>query len=361
MNIFFIRPFLDNGGAANYIFQVAEGLYARNHRIVVAAGGGEQTERFRQIATVYDRVPLSPSTLSNWAASVPILLRIVRREQIDIINSHHRFAALVGKTVARLAGIPMVSTMQEIKVNQGQLTRLGLGDKIITLSTAIKQHIINNYHTPADKIFVIPMGMEIPDPLSARQRSVLLKEIGLDNQAPLIGCIGRLSPEKGQIYLLEAIPVVLSRFPKAQFLFIGDGPDRVELEATVARLGLTDQVFFLGWRNDVQSLIGLVDFLVVPSVTEGLGIVIIEAFAQKKTAIAADVGGIPDVITPQENGLLVPACNSKAISEAVIAFLQNPAQVSAFGQKGYELACNRFTKQKMVEQTEALFHSMIDK
>jgi glycosyltransferase involved in cell wall biosynthesis len=361
MNILYIRPFLENGGATAYILQLAEGLSARGHKSVAATCGGEQQGRMARFGIVYDRIPLSPSTPFHWAAALPAILRIVRREQIDLINTHHRFAALVGKSAARLARIPFVSTMQEIKGNRGRLTRLGLGNQMITLSTAIKQHIITNYQMPADQISVIPMGVEIPPALSSQQRTALIQSIGLDGRAPIIACIGRLSSEKGQIYLLQAIPAVLASYPNAQFLFVGEGPDRPELEARAAQLGLTANLFFLGWRNDVQDLIGLADFLVVPSLTEGLGIVIIEAFAQKKSAIATNVGGILDIVTPQENGILVPAGNSSEISEAVISFLRNPAQVSTFAQKGYELVNKHFSKQKMIEQTEVLFQSLVDK
>jgi glycosyltransferase involved in cell wall biosynthesis len=369
MRILHMRPKIGVGGASEYLIRLVEGSAANGHSVVVVSGGGEWGQRVRNVATYYDTIDLTPRV--GQSASKPNIgslilssfkiAKIVRAENIDIINTHHRFASLTGKLVSKMTKVPVVSTMHEVREDSKRLTSLGLGHVVVTLSTMVKNFVTHTYHIRPERIHVIPMGIPIPAPLSSSRRASLMEEIGLENGAPIIGCIGRLVKRKGQTYLLQAIPEILKAYPSAQFVFVGDGQERSALETITNQLDIRRNVFFLGSRDDVTDLIGLFNFTVLPSLQEEFGIVLIESLAQKKPIVAAAVGGVPEIVKDHENGLLIPARDSTMIAEGVLYLLNNPSFISQFGANGYRMVEEMYSTGSFVERTEALYCSVIGK
>lgn len=359
MNILHVRPYIEFGGVAKYMIRLSSGLKDRGHKVFVASAGGELIQDIERFATCYNVIPLAPTNLKNFTYSVYQLRQIVQHEHIDLINTHHRFANIIGKIVARLSNIPFVSTVHEVKVDRGLVTRMGLGEQILTLSHAVKNHIVSQYNVKSEKVHVIPMGVEIPSPLSSYERDILVRKWGLDLSSPVIGCIGRLSAEKGQIYLIHAIPDILKIFPTTQFLFIGKGEEQTYLQNEVNRLGLSMNVLFLGWQDHIQSFIELCDFIVLPSITEGFGIVILEAFAQKKGVVATAVDNIPAIVRHNQTGILVPPCNSHVLAESIVGLLQNPTHLRKLGENGFDLVSLNYSINDFIVQTERVYLNLV--
>ncbi len=359
MRIIHVRPQLEVGGVSEYIIRLTEGLSERGHYTAVATAGGAWGERIKPIATYYPNLALSQTNVRNIMIAVGQLVRIVRQERIEIINTHHRFAALVGRITALITGVPYVTTMHEAKNDQPRMTRLGLANNVITISRMMQHHISESYHIDSRRIYVIPMGVTCPSPLSISEQLELIRQIGLQSIAPIVGCVGRLSQEKGQGYLVKAIPEVLQAHPSAQFVFVGDGPDRQHLEHMAVELGIGEKVTFLGRRDDVAQLMQLFDFTVVPSVEEGFGIVILESFANKKPVVATNVGGIPEIVKPGENGYLVPACDTNGLTTYMIKLLSDSEHRKQLGYNGYYLATSQFPVHRFVEETEKLYMNII--
>ena len=360
MNILHVRPYIEFGGVAKYMIRLTSGLKDRGHHICIASAGGELIHDAAQFATCYNVASLAPTNLKNFTYSIYQLRQIVQRERIDIINTHHRFANIIGKVVSQLSNIPFVSTVHEIKSDRGLMTRIGLGDQILTLSHAVKEHIVLQHHVNSDKVHVIPMGVEIPLPLLDHERDALVRKFGINLSFPVIGCIGRLSAEKGQIYLIQAIPDILKFFPTTQFLFIGEGEEQTYLQNEVNRLGLSMNALFLGWQNRIQSFIDLCNFIVLPSVTEGFGIVALEAFAQKKSVVATAVDNIPTIVRHDQTGILVPPRNSRALADSIIQLLQNPAQVHKLGENGFYLVNSTYSIDNFIVQTEDMYLTLVE-
>jgi len=233
-----------------------------------------------------------------------------------------------------------------------------MGQQIIAVSEAVKENLIAAYKISPQRIKVVKMGLLINPQDEIVSWASLRNKLNLDSSGPFIGCIGRLSPEKGQIYLLRAIPEVLQQFPLARFLFIGDGPDRYKLESSAKELGINGRVIFGGWRNDVDQLIGLLDLVVIPSITEGLPLVALEALEKKKALIASRVGGLPEVIKDMQTGLLVIPEDPASIQEAIILLLRNPELRRTLGENGYQFVRDQFSIDNMVDQTEKVYQAL---
>ncbi|MEW6716762.1 MAG: glycosyltransferase family 4 protein [Chloroflexota bacterium] len=368
MNVLQVRPRLSIGGATAYLLLLVEGFAQRGHKVVVASGGGVWEERLHPSAIYYPQVGLLPRinlgrvfTLPNVMdlfLSLSKLIRIIQSEEIEVINTHHRFASLVCRLASRETGVPLVSTMHEFLGDHKLLTRAGMGDKVVVLSSMVKRAVVETYKLKPDRVEVIPVGIPVPPPLKEAQKASLTKDLGLEAQAPIIVCIGRLIARKGQKYLLQAIPGVLKSHPQAQFLFVGVGDDQPALEALARELGITEQVRFLGTRDDVPNLIGLCDFTVLPSLQEEFGIVLLESFAQKKPVVATTVGGIPEIVQEEENGLLVPPRDSRALSEAINGLLGDRKRLKRLGENGYRLVLEQYSVEAFLDKTEDLYKSL---
>lgn len=364
MRVLHVRPILQRGGATEYVVRLAEGLSARGHSQFVATGGGDWVERTRRYATVDASFNLAPRigklpNLPALLASGVRLAALVRRERIDLINTHHRFAALAGRVAATATGVPQVTTLHEVPRGSPRLTVLGLGQGVVTLSGMMRDLMLTRYRLNPARVRTIPMGVATVPPLSEARRAALRAELGLDADAPVVGCIGRLVPRKGQIYLLRAMPEVLAAHPRTQLLLIGDGQDRAALTQAAVELGVAQAVRFAGARDDAQALVELCSFMALPSQEEEFGIVLIEALAQGRPVVAAAVGGVPEIIRPEETGLLVPPRDPVALAAAMVRLLNEPELAQAMGASGLREVERRFSQRAFLDATEQLYRALL--
>jgi len=140
-----------------------------------------------------------------------------------------------------------------------------------------------------------------------------------------------------------------------QCLIVGDGELRADLEAMVTKLGIQDQVVFTGYRNDLVPALTAIDVFVLPSISEGLGICLMEAMAMRKPIVATAVGGVPEVLIDGETGILVPAKDPERLANAIADLLAAPKRLQRMGEKGREVAFRRFNRQKMIHAHESLY------
>lgn len=367
LRVLHVRPRLGIGGATEYLIRLAESQAEAGYHVVVASGGGDWIRRIAGFARSYDRLPLTPYlSAGKQAPNIPGLLasglklaHIIRAERIDLVNTHHRFAALAARLASRLTGAPLVTTLQEVPWRNRGLTRFALGAHAITMSAMMKQFVVETCGIDPDRVTVIPIGITVPAPLSDDQRQRLLAELHLNGNAPMIASVGRLVARKGHIYLIRALPAVIRRHPNVQVVLVGDGEERSALEREAQALGVAGHVIFAGARSDAVAIIALASFTVLPSLEEEFGIVITESFACGKPVVATNVGGIPEHVRPMDNGLLVPAGDSHALAERIIFLLDNPDLTRRLGECGLRTVEQQYTRQRFFERTDVVYRAAL--
>jgi glycosyltransferase involved in cell wall biosynthesis len=181
----------------------------------------------------------------------------------------------------------------------------------------------------------------------------------LPGDALIVGAIGRPRPVKGYDYLLAAWPQVVAANPHARLLFIGDGPDRPKLQRQAAQLGVTEQVIFWGDQAHIAALLPILDVLVVSSLFEGAGIVLMEAMAASLPVVSTAVGGTPEIVRHEETGLLVPARNSDALAAGILQLLADPDARERYGRAGRQRVEQAFDLRLNVAHTERLYEQLI--
>ena len=216
----------------------------------------------------------------------------------------------------------------------------------------------NIEHVPGRKISVIYNGMEPlrdPDP---HRVAAIRRELGLSHERVCL-MTARLHEEKGHHYLFEAIPQITLRAGRVIFLLAGDGKHRAELEAEVRARGIEGSVRFLGRRDDVPELIALSTLVVLPSLAESFGFSLLEAMSMGKPVVGSTTGGIPEVVTDGETGLLVPAADSSSLADAICRILQDEKLAQMLGEAGRRSAA-RFTFERMISGYQAVYQKVTE-
>lgn len=295
------------------------------------------------------------------------LVRFLRAQKPDIVHTHLIHGDLYGTLAARLAGVPFVVSSKhndDVFRQRGFYAWLDCAmaryqNRIITISHHLKRFHVDVEGLPVDKIVTIHYGLDPNAFLQDVGEGVDMRaELDIPADAPLVGVVGRLTEQKGHAYLLDAFVTVVQELPSARLLVVGDGELRSTLERQAARLGLYGSVAFIGRREDVPRIMMALDVLVMPSLWEGFGLVLLEAMAADKPVVASQVSAIPEIVADGETGLLVPPKDSEDLSRALLALLRDPTRAREMGRQGRQRLEQEFTMARMVEQTQGVYEGL---
>ena len=176
-------------------------------------------------------------------------------------------------------------------------------------------------------------------------------EFWLPRHAPIVGAVAALTQEKGHKYLIDAAALVVREVPDARFVILGEGDLRPALERQIKELHLDKHVVLPGFRADILSFIKGFDVFVMSSLFEGLGTSLLDAMALSKATVASDTGGIPEVVSHGETGLLVPPRDARELASAIATLLKDPERRERMGRAGLERVKRLFSAEEMVEKT----------
>jgi glycosyltransferase involved in cell wall biosynthesis len=282
----------------------------------------------------------------------------LRREEIDLVHAHMYRAEVVGTRAALAAGVPVImATVHSSRVRSAEdvavLASLTPSmDRLIVPSEAIAAKVAAEGRN--GRFAVVPNGVDLSR-FATPVRCAFRREFGVPADAPLIGVVARLEPEKGHRYLVEAMPAIVAAAPDAWLAIVGEGSMIDELHALAAALGISGRVVFTGRRDDVSALTADLTVAVLPSLREAQGISILEAMARRIPVVATVVGGIPEVITHGVDGLLVPPADPAALASAVGSLLTDESLRRRIGEAGYRTVADRFSIDAQVKGIELLY------
>ena len=370
---------LEHGGAPIALLDTVERMDRARYEIHVATGRTEdpENEMIPYARSRGLRVMVIPSLVRDvrpWRDLVALfsLMRVIARGRYDIVHTHTSKAGFVGRVAARLCGVKGIVYSPHGTILEGYFggatTRLfvasdriaaGFTDRIVGLTRReVEQYLEAGIGRP-DQYTFIYNGIDV-DGFAARRvdRERKRTELGLPRDAYVGITVGRLVPVKGQRYLIEAAARIGDRIPPLMILLAGDGPLRPELEQHAASMGVEDKVRFLGTRQDIPELLSCADVFVLPSLNEGLGLVLVEAMAMGVPCVATAVGGVPEVVADDVTGILVPPRDPRALADAVVRLADDPDRAREMGEQGRERAREMFSIQRTVARTEALYEEV---
>jgi glycosyltransferase involved in cell wall biosynthesis/O-antigen/teichoic acid export membrane protein len=259
-----------------------------------------------------------------------------------------------GRLAAWRAGVPVVASALHSTGLPDHVEWLNrrlapLTDAFIGVAAPHAQYLAEHEGCPADKVRVIPNGVDVERFWPVEPNAALRNELGLPPDVPVAAIVAALRPEKNHELFLQAAARVREKLPEARFLIIGDGERRAALEAFAAQLQLGEAVRFLGTRSDIPELLALADLLVLSSHMEANPVSILEALACGKPVVATRVGSIPESVKDGVNGYLVAPGDAEELAERVGALLADRALARQLGVAGREIVVGHWSLERMVE------------
>jgi len=325
--------------------------------------------------------------------AVQRLIRLCQKERPHIVHTHTSKAGILGRIAARRAGVPIVvhtphghvfhsyGSQIKTKVFIGAERHCApMADRLVALTPNERQeHLELGVGRVADWS-IVHSGINFePFEAGRAERRAARKELGLTDETPVIGTVGRLVPIKGQRYLIDAFARLASQGSRAHLLLVGDGELRDELLDDCYGRGLRvvkhysrelppklevheswePTVHFVGLRRDVPRLMSAMDLFTLPSLNEGMGRVLVEAMAMELPCVASRVSGIPDVVLDGETGCLVAPRDPEALANALSMLLADPRRAQAMGRRGRERVVPEFGAGRMLEKLEGIYRELL--
>jgi glycosyltransferase involved in cell wall biosynthesis len=294
--------------------------------------------------------------------------RQLRQEHVHIVHCYLSVANVVGALTAALARVPVVLVSKRSLDRYHKRTEAWghwvvnrFADRVVANALAVKQFVIQTEGCPAEKILVIPNGIndDVVTNGSNGSREAGRAALGLEPTDRVVGTLGRLAWKKGQEYFLQAAATVLCQEPETTFVLVGDGPLRRQLENQTRTLGIWPRVKFLGQRLDSQAMISLFDVFVLPSVIEGMPNALLEAMALEKPVVVTEVGGNAEVVTNGKTGIVVPSRQPAKMAEAIIGLLRDEELSRRLGEAGRQTVTQRFCFRHTLRAMESLYEQLL--
>ena len=352
---------LGNGGAEYQLYELVRGLDRTrvDPTVLVLAAGGYWAARIRDLRVVVEEIA------GRGSADLGRLRRLraaLRRLAPDVLHTVLWSGNCYGRMAALGLGIPVVIAAERNVIArpawQVAVERVldRSTDAYLVNSGAVADGLVTRERLPAAKIRVVHNGIDLTRlPPFSLDRVAARRTAGFDPQRRLVAQVGRLTAQKDYPTFLAAAARVAVEVADVDFLVVGEGELRDELEAEVGRLDLGGRVRFLGLRHDVPALLGAVDVLALTSRWEGLPNVVIEAMAIGAVAVATDVGGARELLASGETGFIVPPGDAGAVADAVLGVLRAPEAALRIATAARRRIETEFTIDAMVRRTTELY------
>ncbi len=299
------------------------------------------------------------------------LIKALKKNQTKLLCTHGYKATVMGWIAVKMNKIPIIAfsrgyTDENIKIsfyNWLERKFLTKVDGVVFVSKGQKNKLLSMSINPK-RSWIIHNAISLKEESKIVNDNIkrkIFKNLGLiNNNTKLIACVGRLSPEKGQKYLLEAAKMLTFSRDDFHIIFCGDGPERDNLLKITKKLGLKDYCHFLGFRKDMSDIYSAIDLLVLPSLSEGLPNVVLEAFYHKKPVIGTNVGGVPEIVIDNETGLLVDPGNVEMLKEAILKVLNSEKKTLEFGNLGYDFIKSNFNFELQFQKLDQMYKEMLE-
>ena len=362
------------GGAQRYILDLASFCRDQGHIVVVASGGDENGELIKRLVKLnIQTYCLRHLTRElNFYSDISVffdLIKLINKIKPDIVHLNSSKAGSIGALAAKFCGVrKIIYTIHGLVLNEplpffhkifywfAEWFSAKLKNKLISVSEFDKQSLLKNKITTTDKIAVIHNGLDPARIFFLDKSTALAKLFGREQNEKefIIGTIANLYPAKGLIYLIEAAKSVLKIYPRTKFAVIGDGPLKSSLADTIIEYGLADKFILAGSLPEANRNLKAFDLFVLPSLKEGLAYALLEASAAGLPIIATAVGGNPEVVKNNFNGLLVPPADFGALAQTIINLMGDPNKASFLASNSASVLKN-FSLDQMCEKTLATY------
>lgn len=372
------------GGASDNTLLTVKNLARDRYEVHLGAGTEyvdwiEQGQEYADGFLLFPDLYRAPRPLADlrllWQ-----LTRFLRAQRYDIVHTHNAKAGVIGRLAAYLAGTPVIlHTMHLLSWQDMEADRTGLraqlkawlleriyfrleqfaarlSDMVITVSQLNRTEAAAAGLAPAHKLTTVYSGIEYERFRAPVDKVAKCQALGLVPDRPIVGNIGRLSPQKAPLDFVAAAKLVLAQRPDVQFLMVGDGPLRQVVKTAI---GDETRIKLLGYRDDVPELLALLDIFALASRWEGLGRALTEAMSMGIAVAVTAVNGVPEIVHHGLTGLLSPPADPPRLATNILWLLDHPDAAQTLSRRGQEQVLPRFGAQQMIKEIEQIYDTLL--
>jgi glycosyltransferase involved in cell wall biosynthesis len=279
--------------------------------------------------------------------SIQFACSLVRSLRIQVIHAHLANAHLLASLCSAVTGARTLATLHGRSVGAMDFEIYRLGHSQLSVVCQNAQLHALSLGAAARDVHWIPNGVGTALPIGVP--GVLQRELGLPAETPLVGFVGRLAPEKGPQHFLRMAAQVCAGHPTAHCVVVGEGPLRAELQAFALGNDHASRIHFLGARHDMDEVYASLAVLALTSESEGMPLALMEAMAAGVAVVAANVGGVAEIVSHEETGLLVPPRQAEAAARAVLTLLADGQRRNALGMAARQRIATHFSLDRSAE------------
>jgi len=359
---------LNAGGITRYLLTLAQEQRQAGYQVYVWGARGDFLPDVRSVAVeVFDSVPRTKSELSPrlWM-SLPGLLATVKEHSIDILHAHTRITQTLAAAASKITGVPFVTTAHGFYTRRiGRRLLPCWGRMIFAISRAVRDGLISTFgidHLP--RIIVVPNGIDLgalQTKLEHQDPPSLRREYGYSPKDILVLSLSRLKPSKGIHLLIAAFNEARKTLPAIRLLIAGGGDEAylAELRAQAEKLGIAQEVCFLGNVFEITRLLAIADIFAAPYFApEGFGLSILEAMASRVPVIASNIPGISELLEGGSLGLLFKERDAQDLARVIAECAQNKALRDSLAERAYS-ASARYSSELMFEQVDGGYRRVL--
>jgi glycosyltransferase involved in cell wall biosynthesis len=362
-------------GPATHVVLADRGLAERGWQTLLVHGTVQPDEAEIDIdaaGIAHERVPslMRPVRPAADARTFAALVGIIRRYRPDVIHTHQSKAGLLTRAAAMASSRAVrvhtfhgtvfdgyFSPRVSAAIIRAETFLAGHTDRLVALSDGLRDDLVARGIAPASRFTVIPLGVNL-ERFAAADRLESRRERGIPEHELAIVALGRFAPIKRLDRAIRVFATVHERRPETVLHLVGDGAIRSELQPLAASLGIADAVRFEGWSSDAAGWLAAADVVLQASDNEGTPLTLVEAGAAGRAVVATDVGGVRSVVIDGENGLLVPAGDEAALTDALARVTADGTLRAALGDGGRRLA-DRFGAGRLTDDLDALYRDLL--
>lgn len=357
------------GGAENVLLSInnlADKLNFRFYYCIFISSRAKKNQYHEKLEELNCDVSIIYMKNTFEIRNIVDLIGIIKEKKIQLIHAHGYRSDIIGLIASKVTRTPIISTVHgwtsatfAVKVYEFfQRKALRYFDKVIAVSQQIHDVLRRD---GLDSTILLKINNSIDySSLSIVEPSINLRnDYGIDSECPIIGVIGRFSVEKGHIILLRAISILKKEYPSIRVLLIGDGDEADALKKSAMTHEIDDMVIFCGHHENVYQFYSIIDVFVLPSFTEGIPLVLLEAMFFKKPIIASDVGGIPEVIEDGHSGELVPPGDPFALAERITKLIKNRQYAQKIAEAGHKHFMRSFSPDTWIRKIESTYEDAL--
>ena len=295
----------------------------------------------------------------------------IREKQIDIVHTHSSKAGIVGRLAARIAGVKIIiHTVHGWSFNDYQpfWTRLlyiglerwigGFTNRLIVVSRYDQEKGLSNAIVSENRYSLIRYGIDYAEFSGKQGTEKTRQELGIGADDLVVGMIACFKPQKSPGDFVRLAGLINQSLPGVKFVLVGDGVLRESIEDLISQYNLPNNMFLLGWREDIPEILSAIDVFALTSLWEGLPISVLEAFASHKPVVATDTGGVREVVSENKTGCLVPAGDIKAMAEKVKILLNDKSLRLKMGDNAHSSLGVSYRLDYTVNSTKELYENL---